>query len=435
MLKKEFPLLGSFLFLLSACQGATPTPEPAAALTATASQAATDTPQPTATATPIPSPTFFTKIDRHPFPERRSPVKLYALPSPVPEPAGPWRLNMPLDLREYNLSDLDLRNSLEALLFSDFDDRTVWPAADRMPEGFDPQQIMDLGKNPGLGVRSLHQEGITGKHIGIAIIDTILLVDHQEYLAQLRLYEEQSPIGSPSMHGGAVASIAVGKTVGVAPDADLYYIAGDFCPAANTMPVDFACLAKAVRRIVEVNRELPPDRKIRVLSMSIGWDSTSTGYAEIRAAVQEARAAGIFLVCTSEEEMAGYPFHGLDRPPLSDPDAFDSYEPGIWWSKYWWQWPGLSDTLMVPMDSRAVASPRGTDEYVFYREGGWSWSVPYIAGMFALAAQVKPDITPELFWSTALATGRRTELPHEDRMYPFGVILDPVELMHKLQTM
>jgi hypothetical protein len=55
--------------------------------------------------------------------------------------------------------------------------------------------------------------------------------------------------------------------------------------------------------------------------------------------------------------------------------------------------------------------------------------------MYALAAQVDPDITPELFWSTALATGRRTELPHEDRMYPFGVILDPVELMHKLQTM
>ena len=31
-----------------------------------------------------------------------------------------------------------------------------------------------------------------------------------------------------------------------------------------------------------------------------------------------------------------------------------------------------------------------SNEYVFYREGGWSWSIPYIAGVYALAAQVKP---------------------------------------------
>jgi hypothetical protein len=57
------------------------------------------------------------------------------------------------------------------------------------------------------------------------------------------------------------------------------------------------------------------------------------------------------------------------------------------------------------MDSRTTASPTGKEDYVFYRQGGWSWAIPYLAGMYTLAVQVKPDITPEEFWDTALNTG------------------------------
>jgi len=31
-----------------------------------------------------------------------------------------------------------------------------------LPDGFDPQMIMELGENPGLGMRELHKRGITG---------------------------------------------------------------------------------------------------------------------------------------------------------------------------------------------------------------------------------------------------------------------------------
>ena len=56
--------------------------------------------------------------------------------------------------------------------------------------GFNPDSIMEIGKNPGLNVRKLHKAGITGKGVGIAIIDQNLLVDHCEYKDQLRMYEE-----------------------------------------------------------------------------------------------------------------------------------------------------------------------------------------------------------------------------------------------------
>jgi hypothetical protein len=368
------------------------------------------------------------KIDRRPPAESWGRGSLSALPFYNPQSSGTWEI----DLRSYDLSTVDLRSSLNELLFASFDDLTIWPPADKMPEGYDPERIMELGKNPGLNIRSLHQEGITGKKIGIANIDQPLLVDHQEYLSHLRLFEELGPKYNAQMHGAAVASIAVGKTVGVAPDADLYFLTFDPC-GQSIENFDFSCLAKAVRRVIEINKQLPSDRRIRVLSMEIGWWSGSIGYADITAAVEEARNAGIFIICSSEQQIYGFQFHGLGRSPLADPDSFESYEPGLWWADSFYQGQTPDNTLMVPMDSRAVASPTGNSDYVFYREGGWSWSIPYIAGVYALAAQVKPDITPDVFWSTALQTGQTIKITHEGREYSCGVILDPVALIHKLQ--
>jgi hypothetical protein len=56
-----------------------------------------------------------------------------------------------------------------------------------------------------------------------------------------------------------------------------------------------------------------------------------------------------------------------------------------------------------------------------------------VAGIYALAAQVKPDITPEEFWVTALETGRTIQIIHEGEEYSFGVILDPQALIAALQ--
>jgi hypothetical protein len=432
-------LLGALALGLGACQGA----QKASPTTFVQPTTTTLSPSPSPSSTetkiytppPSPTPVGFLKIDRHPEGMLFHRGALTALPAYDPNSADDWQV----DLRSYDLSGLDLRTSLKDLLFADFDDKTIWPSADKMPAGFDPHQIMELGKNPGLNIQTLHQEGITGKNIGIAIIDQPMLVDHQEYADRVLFYEEAADaIGYivSFMHGPAVASIAVGKTVGVAPDANLYYISTRLCNTRGSYESnDYSCLAKSVRRIIEINRQLPTDRKIRVLSISVGWDSTSEGYAEITAAVQEAKNAGIFIICSSESEIYGFNFDGLGRPSLSDPNDFQSYEPGLFWGRYFYSREYVPvKTLMVPMDSRTTASPTGAHDYVFYREGGWSWSIPYLAGMYALAAQVKPDITPELFWSTALSTGRTIQIPHGEKTYSFGVILDPVALIHALKS-
>ena len=336
--------------------------------------------------------------------------------------------NWQVDVRSCDLSSLDLRNRLADLLRADFDSKTAWPA--ELPSEFDVKRIMELGKNPGLGLRALHQRGITGVGIGVAIIDQALLVDHQEYSQRLRLYEEiHWPKASPAMmHGAGVASIAVGDNVGVAPQADLYYIAEWHARSATGSTIEFELtpLAQAIDRIVAVNTTLPAGHRIRVISVSLGINAQMAAYDLVMRAIERAERDGIYTVYVGSG-----PFAGLDREPLADPDSFDAYLPGSLWVS------SRNDVdaspLMVPMGSRCTAAPNGKSDYTFYRTGGASWTVPWVAGLYALACQVKPDITPRRFWEVARKTSVAARTTTDRKEIEYGRIIDPNALIAELR--
>jgi hypothetical protein len=368
----------------------------------------------------------------------------FRLPVPDPKSSNPA---FQVDLRGRNLSRFDLRSQRGTLALADFDTQTVWPAPERMPEGFDPGRRMELGKNPGLGVRRLHERGITGKGVGVAVIDQTLLVDHDEYRDRLRLYEEiHSPETHALMHGPAVASIAVGKTVGVAPGADLYYIAGlNSESITNSAGWDLAPLARSIDRVLEINASLPADRKIRVISISLGWGPVLNGHELVTEAARRAKAQEVFVACVALD--LRYPDHpsfllGLGRDPDADPDATASYDLARWETMALNE-PGSRyaqvlkrrasrGTLLAPIDSRCTASPTGPHDYVFYRSGGMSWAAPYLAGLYALACQVKPTITPEEFIDITHRTGDPFKWASSDLADIPARVVNPVGLIEAL---
>ncbi len=219
--------------------------------------------------------------------------------------------------------------------------------------------------NPDPEVRRLHAQGITGRRVGIAIIDSFLYTEHQEYRQRLRWYDEiDGRPGDPAAyHGTAVASIAAGRTVGVAPEADLYFIGVGVIWSNQPIGSWFAAPARAIhagqhqalaiRRILEINRRLEPDRKIRVISMSIGWGPKWLSHTA--AAVEEARRAGMLV---SSLDLGAFPYG--------------------------------------PVRIAAATAP---DRYITVGPAG-SWSMAYWAGRYALACQQDPSITPESFRKT-----------------------------------
>lgn len=343
-----------------------------------------------------------------------------------------------VDLRAADLSALDLRDSSADLAYADFDTQTIWPSMEQMPTDYDPVQVIELGKSPGLGIHALHAQGVTGRGVGIAIIDQQLLTEHREYADRLQWYEEiPGSFESPAqMHGPAVASLAVGQTVGVAPEADLYYIGGAGSSLQSIVLYSHDD-AQAIRRIVQINEQLAAERKIRVISISTGWVPSLAGYQDVVMAVREAEAAGMLVISvgTGTGLLGNTRLLGLGRPLMKAPDTFESYEPGLYWAAEFYAYDFQPDALLlVPMDSRTVAGTASPNDYAFSRIGGGSWVPPYLAGLYALAVQVDPTITPSRFWSIALHTGRTIQLEHNEHRSNLGVIVDPVALINELRT-
>jgi subtilisin family serine protease len=384
--------------------------------------------QPLSTPTLAPAPT--PKIARRPATQGYGRGKLDAIGTFDPSSGDPFAV----DLRSYDLTDLDLSQAADQLRYATFDDRTTWPSANKLPAGFDWKKIMEVSKNPGLGVRGMHDQGITGRGVGIAIIDQPLQVDHPEYHDQLRLYEEINVADDmpAQMHGPAVASLAVGKTVGVAPGADLYFLADWWVDPDNQ--VNFTYLAQGIERVLEINRNLPEGRKIRVISISRGYMPENRGYDELMTALQDAEKQGLAVFSVDMIGSSSKVIAALGRDPLADPDAVASYTVAAFLVARLGQFAIGGDQLWVPIDSRTTASPTGQKDYAYYGVGGMSWVEPYLAGVYALACQVAPQMTPDRFWKLAVETGSYNTVTVNGESIKIGPIINPPGLIQKLKS-
>ncbi len=354
--------------------------------------------------------------------------KLDSIPSYIPNSGYPFQV----DLESADVSGLDLREKGSDLAYACFDTQTVWPSADRMPAGFDPEEILEWGKNPGLGLRELHARGNDGNGVGIAIIDQGLLTGHTEYAGRLTWYEEITHNlfdNNTAFHASAVSSIAAGKSIGVAPGADLYFISSNDV-FLRGMIWQLHYYAMGIRRVIEVNKFLPADRKIRVISISIGSNPPGmAGSNDFSAAVRDAEAEGIYTIFSTVTPSG---FIGLaGRSILSDPDDFHSYDQGVLGQGEYKDRPGV---LLIPVDSLTLAGPSAENDYFFCRIGGVSWIMPFSAGLYALALQVDPGLTLDRFWELAFQTAIPLEVSHDGTMYKIGKLVDPRGLIKALEA-
>jgi serine protease AprX len=313
-------------------------------------------------------------------------------------------------LADVSLVRLDLREHQATLEKMPFDSQTQWPGRDKLPEGFDPALRLEGGKNPGLGVARLHAQGIDGHGVGIAIIDQPLVKDHQEYAGRMVRYEpvdvDQVP---PQMHGPAVASLAVGRKCGVAPKAALYFYAVPIWKWGDNRP-----WAEQLEKIIAFNGTLKDQPKIRVVSISLGAFSQRRNYDLWKAAVDKASQNGILVVTC---DPAFLRLATLRRDPSRDPNDPACYTVG--------QYSSSRAALCVPAGNRTTASQAGPDVYTYWIEGGQSWTVPYLAGLAALAFQVDPQIPPAQIAELWTATATKT---------PVGPIVNPPQFIEAVQS-
>ena len=330
-----------------------------------------------------------------------------------------------LDVSNYDLSNLNILNVRYA-------EDTKWPEDEnKLPKGFRPLEFLEYRKNPGLGIRRLHRQGVDGKGRKVAIIDSWQLFDHLEYHNQLKGYEEIhiNPEKYDGGRLGAVVSALVGKTCGIAPKAELYYYAVD---DTNRTQVYYA---EAIRKVCELHKKLISEGKsgidaILILrGISFNGFSGEDGYVEAVQAAQEATKLGIWCRIGPavfknhgmwHEERVYCKFDGnVDNPDdfiLDEQSALNRIP-----SK---QEEVFRNSLCFPGGGWTVALDVKMNEYAFSAKNG-PFFAAYIVGLYLLAKGVKPDLTPEEYWDVGLKTG--------DYRDGIGVIVNPQRLINELK--
>ncbi len=295
-----------------------------------------------------------------------------------------------------DVSQMDLSGMGYLLPTLKFNQKTLWPDASRMPADVKPEDLLKAAINPGLGVREIHEQGITGQGVRVAIIDQPMYLDHPEFEGKIAAYKDTGcgPEQS-SMHGPAVTSLLVGTNVGTAPGAIVYFA------AAPSWLADAEYYAVALEWILEENRKLPPESKIRVVSVSASPSGPGSPFQNNNerwdrvTAIAEAEGL-LVLDCTAHRGRISRCWFGGGDPedPANcvpgAPDGPVSIVP--------------PDRLAAPTGPRTQAEEydRGDFGYQYGLRGGLSWAIPYVAGVMALGWQVRPELSGEQMFQLLL---------------------------------
>lgn len=299
-----------------------------------------------------------------------------------------------------------------------------------LPPNFNPEHFMETGKDFGLDLHQLHQKGITGKGIKIAIIDEALS-PHQEYNGKIAHYENLTNYPTGSFHGTGVASLAVGTNCGVAPEAEVCFFAEYSNSNASCGKRIVGGVTQAIKRCIEINRLLPEGEKIAAISISQTCDPTMDGfdkYEEMRLAAEK---EGIDVITVKLFQEKGLSFDGYNRDLNKDVNAPDSILPlNVEYidsrvSADYFN-PDKQKRLLFPVEHRTVALNTGESDYCHWAIGGYSWIIPQITGLYALCKQVNPDCTLEQMWEMGLKTGINKEGLN-------GIAVQPQKLINELQ--
>lgn len=284
------------------------------------------------------------------------------------------------------VGNFDLSGKPQLLATLTFNQKTVWPEARKMPQAVIPDDLLKRAMNPGLGVRKLHEQGITGKGVAIGIIDQPLFPDHPEYAGKIAAYHDVGTGQPSSMHGPAVASLLAGRNTGTAPDAKLYFAAA---PSWNR---DAGDQAKALEWILERNRKLPAGQKIRVVSISGAPSGPGSPFNKNNdawdKAVEAAEREGILVLDASRNHgiLGSCWFDGFEREdPAKCLPGYPGTDRGI----------AGAGRLLVPVSPRTTAEEfvKGDFGYQYTGRGGASWTMPYTAGVLAMGWQLRPELT------------------------------------------
>ena len=293
----------------------------------------------------------------------------------------------------WGVCDCDLSNKDLSKLTPDFlrgltfNTNTKWPKKDKMPAGFEPEKILVEAKSPMLNFRELHELGIDGRGVEIAYIDSAFEnPNHVELENANILYTNFAE--HQHFHGDCVMANLCGKTVGVAPNANVSYYAVNNGGSAQTSN------QQIIKSLQDIAQKIQNGTKIKAVGRSgpIYYDRPYEGMEEdietIKLLINQLDEEGCRVIDSEvfgKTFQTGHYFYDDDKTDVNNikraswlPDTADE--------RY-------KTKVILPCGGKVVPDFKTNDGYKYEQIDCFSWTIPQAVGMYALCLQLNPDLT------------------------------------------
>ncbi|MBP3619954.1 MAG: hypothetical protein J6J24_04775 [Clostridia bacterium] len=287
-----------------------------------------------------------------------------------------------VDYSEYDFSNC----SLEAMTKLCFSSSTKWPTLDKLPKGFNPQEILKQFTTTNEGVKNLHNHGINGEGIAIAVIDNRFQGEnHIEFVnANLIKYTlSNAEIGDYHFHMEDVLAKLCGKNLGIAPKSKiLYYEVSD----------EEDCSLDVLNALKNIKTRILNGEKIRIINYSYSLTDDDNPFIyqqECIKLVEELKQLNCELV---DSTRFGEQFFCCGTNFLNAKDEIDDYNPASFAKGKPYE-NKVKDKINILCSGRTIPEFCTINGYKYESIDCFSWTIPQVVGYYALCLQVNPNLT------------------------------------------
>ena len=302
-----------------------------------------------------------------------------------------------LDLRGYkDLFDYAPTESMPRSGIRGWTTNVIWPSPDKMPDGFNPMEIMERAKRPNTNA------GATGRGINIAVIDNMLDTTNPEFADRIKHFE--GPVDGSKVrtnwHASMVVGHVAGQHTGMAPDANIYFFTKRTYPDRKKFDQE---ISKVLQNVIRFNNAQTPENKIHILSCS--WGARKKYSPQVCELLAQLEQSGIKIVmCGTDDTENNYTISGRDFIPCNNTnmtkiqpdiqengaDVFRSFN------------VDYSPDKVIGIPTNIRTTPMGADGWQYNITGGESSAAPYIAGVYAAALSGNQPFMTRPDWQSEL---------------------------------
>lgn len=289
-----------------------------------------------------------------------------------------------------SIENIDFARDITILDKLKFTDKTFKNC--NFPQNYDPQTVLEKGKNPGLNIDEIHKL-TTGKGVTAIVFDNPLTP--HENIDDNVVSRYDTPLSKyltcAHQHGTSVTSVITQ----IVPDVKVHSLGSPCDP--RVIPIEEPRMFQKALKLIN---SLPEQQKPKVINYSTYIQNENS-----QAIINKIQESGCWVLsCDEFDKNFGY----LDKiNPAGNPNDFENYQVASGYSP---------DKLYVNSGDRTLASSLDTRGYRHDSQACLSWAVPVVSGLYTAAAELKPDITPEDFIKIAKKTAYKKEITDKNEL-------------------